>query len=39
MDLRLYMDLLEDTDLKRRHGSEVVHGFVGRHIFEERTRI
>jgi hypothetical protein len=33
------MDLLEDTDLRRRQGSEAVHGFVGRYIFEERTRI
>jgi hypothetical protein len=33
MDLRLYMDLLEDTDLRRGHG------FVGRHRFEERTWI
>jgi hypothetical protein len=51
MDLRPYMDLLEDTDLRRghrseavngfvgRHGSEDVHGFVGRHRFEERTWI
>jgi hypothetical protein len=45
------MDLLEDTYLKRghgseaihgfvgRHGSEAIHGFVGRHRFEERTWI
>jgi hypothetical protein len=26
-DLRPYMDLLEDTDLRRKHGSETVHGF------------
>jgi hypothetical protein len=39
MDLRLYMDLLEDTDLRRGHGSEAVYGFVGRHRFEEKTRI
>jgi hypothetical protein len=39
MDLRLYMDLLEDTDLRRGHESEAVHGFVGRHRFEERTWI
>jgi hypothetical protein len=39
MDLRLYMDLLEDTYLRRGHGSEAVHGFVRRHRFEERTRI
>ena len=50
MDLRLSMDLLEDTDL-RGHGSEAIHGFVGRHRseaihefvgrhrFEERTWI
>jgi hypothetical protein len=38
-DLRLYMDLLVDTDLRRGHGSEAVHGFVGRHRFEERTWI
>jgi hypothetical protein len=25
------MDLLEDTDLRRGHGSEAIHGFVGRH--------
>ena len=39
MDLRPYMDLLEDTDLRRGHGSEAVHGFVGRRRFEERTWI
>jgi hypothetical protein len=33
------IDLLEDTDLRRGHGSEAVHGFVGRHRFEERTWI
>jgi hypothetical protein len=25
MDLRPYIDLLEDTDLRRGHGSEAVH--------------
>jgi hypothetical protein len=25
MDLRPYMDLLEDTDLRRGHGSEAIH--------------
>jgi hypothetical protein len=39
MDLRPYIDLLEDTDLRRGHRSEAVHRFVGRHRFEERTRI
>jgi hypothetical protein len=39
MDLRMCRDLLEDTDLRRGHRSEAVHGFVGRHRFEERTRI
>jgi hypothetical protein len=39
MDLRLYMDLLEDTALRRGHRSEVVHRFVRRHRFEERTWI
>jgi hypothetical protein len=33
------MDLLEDTDLRRGHGSKAVHGFVRRHSFEERTQI
>jgi hypothetical protein len=36
---QLSMDLLEDTDLRRGHGSEAIHGFVGRHRFEERTQI
>ena len=27
MDLRPYIDLLEDTDLRRGHGSEAIHGF------------
>jgi hypothetical protein len=51
MDLRPYMDLLEDTDVRRGHGSEAVHRFVrryrfeavhrfvGRDRFEERTQI
>jgi hypothetical protein len=39
MDLRLYIDLLEDTDLRRGYGSEAVHRFVRRHRFEERTWI
>jgi hypothetical protein len=39
MDLRPYMDLLEDTDLRRGHGSEAVHRFARRHRFEERTWI
>jgi hypothetical protein len=39
MDLKPYIDLLEDTDLRRGHGSEAVHRFVRRHRFEERTRI
>jgi hypothetical protein len=38
-DLRLYMNLLEDTDLRRGHGSEAIHEFIGRHRFEERTWI
>jgi hypothetical protein len=37
--MRLYIDLLEDTDLRRGQGSEVIHGFVRRHRFEERTCI
>jgi hypothetical protein len=37
MDLRPYIDLLEDTDLRRGHRSEAVYRFVGRHRFEERT--
>jgi hypothetical protein len=39
MDLRPYIDLLEDTDLRRGQGSETIHGFVRRHRFEERTWI
>jgi hypothetical protein len=39
MDLRPYMNLLEDTDLRRGHRSEAVHGFVRRHRFEERKQI
>jgi hypothetical protein len=39
MDLRLSIDLLEDTDLRRGHGSEAVHRFVRRPRFEERTWI
>jgi hypothetical protein len=39
MDLRLYMDLFGDTDLRRGQGSEAVHRFVRRHRFEERTWI
>jgi hypothetical protein len=39
MDPRPYIDLLEDTDLRRGHGYEAVHRFVRRHRFEERTRI
>jgi hypothetical protein len=31
--MRPYMDLLEDKDLRRGHGSEAVHGF------EEKTQI
>jgi hypothetical protein len=39
MDMRPYIDLLEETDLRRGHGSEAVHRFVGRLRFEERTQI
>jgi hypothetical protein len=39
MDLRLYMDWLEDIALRRGHRSEAVHGFVRRHRFEERAWI
>jgi len=32
------MDLLEDTDLRRGHGSEAVHGFKSYIYTEENTK-